>query len=288
MNTISSNNSNVVSKIPCEYKVNSLCFLKDGRLVSASKRISIYKKYTLELDFSFGTCNDETSILSVCGLRNGNLAYSLNINIQIYKIDEKNYELIHILKGHIDTVEKVIELEDGRLCSCSRDKKIRIWNNTYQCILALHGHNNNVLCIIEVNDYIVSVGEQMKIWNKDTYQFIKTLNNVCCYRNNSISKLKESTIIIGENEKLFIVNVLSFECKRYEDKQLGKIESILTLREDKILLGNSSGNIIFFDSLSNQINYIQSIHVQSITCIIKSEDNKIFSSSENGFMRLFD
>lgn len=46
--------------------------------------------------------------------------------IKIWRIDEDDCNLIHTLRGHTDLVTKVIELGDGRMCSCSNDTTIRI------------------------------------------------------------------------------------------------------------------------------------------------------------------
>ena len=271
-----------------EGEIFSLCLLRDGRLVSRSnKRLVIYDRDTFQPHIIIKDSGN-----SVCGLKNGNLASCDDNKIYIYEINGNNYILIHTLKGHTGKIWKIIELEDGRLSSCSEDRAIRIWNNesNYECIKNLTGHNDYVTSIIEINDYIISASDDnsVRVWNKYTFQLTQIFQDIHCFWNNGLSKLKENTIIIGGSSELFIVDILSFEYKSFKNKQLNWIDSILVLREDKILLGNLNGEIIIFDSLSNQIIYIQSIANKSITCIIKSEDNQIFSSSGNGSINVYD
>ena len=85
--------------------------LRDGRIVSGgSKGIVIFDKYIYQSDIFINDKDANT----VCGLRNGNLAYAdFEGKIKIYEIDENNHKLIHTLKEHHWTANKIIELEDG-------------------------------------------------------------------------------------------------------------------------------------------------------------------------------
>ena len=116
------------------------------------------------------------NVLSVCGLRNGNLASSRCFgNVIIYEINGNRCKHIHTLQGHTYWVTKVIELKDGRLSSCFFDKIIRICDENYEPIQSLNGHTYDIVSIIEMNDYIIYVGADnaLRIWNKKTYECIK-------------------------------------------------------------------------------------------------------------------
>ena len=118
-----------------------------------------------------------------------------------------------------------------------------------------------------------------RIWNKHTYQCIQFIPRLYCCNNNGLSKLGENRIILGGRDELFVLDILSFQYQSFQDETLGVIYSILVLREDQILLGNNKGEIKCYNSLSNQIISTQSLHTNSVCCIIESEDKKIFSSS---------
>lgn len=260
--------------------INSLCFLKDSRLVSSGdNRIVIYNKDTYQSDLII---KNDKNVESICGLTNGNLASS-DYNINIFKIYKNNYELIHTLQGHNKKVNKVIELEEGRLCSCSEDTTIKIWDKEYKCIETLVGHNNNVKSIIQINNNIISADDDgiVNIWNKNTHWCIKVIQNIYCHSENGISKLANNTVILGGNKILYILDTLSYNYTQFKNNELGEIYSICLFKDDKALLGNQQGQIICFDSTSNHIIFIQEMHKSIVTCIIKTEDNKIFSSSKD-------
>ena len=75
--------------------------------------------------------------------KNGNIIASLSWGfILVIKLTSTSYEIIQKIKAHDKTVEKTIEIKDGRLISCAKDKKMKIWkyfNNQY--IL------ENILCL---------------------------------------------------------------------------------------------------------------------------------------------
>ena len=81
------------------------------------------------------------------------------------------------------------------------------------------------MSIIEMNEYIISVGgnkdDGLRIWNKSNYQPIKHIPNL--YYNSE--KLNNNKLIIGGENKLFVVDIQSFQIKinQLNDDQLGWI-----------------------------------------------------------------
>lgn len=281
----------LIKAIKGDNQINCLCFLKDGRLVSCYYNgIVIYNKqnYQSELRIQTG------SVFSVCGLLNGNLASGGDDKlIKIWKIKGSYYELNHTLKGHNNWVNKVIELEDGRLCSCSDDETIRIWNNksNYQCIQTLTKHGE-IKSIVEINNYIVSSGDNRNmhvvIWDKHTYKLLKTIENVYCYSRNGLAKLRDNKVILGGLGEIFILDILSFQFKYFENRRTGEICSLCVLRDGRVLIGNREGLITCFDQITNQITFTKEGDHSSITCIIEDENNQIFSSSHNHIIYLYE
>jgi WD40 repeat protein len=57
------------------------------------------------------------------------------------------------MKGHKETVSSFIQLEDGRIYSCSDDKTIRRWNiESSQSEITIHGHTSRLCCITQWMD----------------------------------------------------------------------------------------------------------------------------------------
>ena len=273
----------------------SMCFLADRRLVSAGGgnkkgKIIIYEKKTFEPQIII---KDDCKVFSVCGLKNGNLAsgYSEGGLIKIWKINDNNYLLLHTLKEHNYAVNKIIELEDGRLFTCSYDETIKVWDDKYQCIMTLQRNSQDIKSIIEIKDYIISVSDEYHktamVWNKSTYKFLKKVENVYCSWLNGLAKIKENAIIIGGENEIFILDILSFQSKSLKNNQFGKIFSICVLKEDQVLIGNAQGNLFCFDSLYNKIIFTQQLYKDAVSCIIKNEDNQIFLSSYDGTIKIY-
>ena len=279
--------------VSCE--VLSLCFLENGKLVSVSGcQIMIYKIKSYESDITIQTIRDCSFIFSVCGLRNGNLASAGEDNaIKIWETYRGGYEKIYTLKGHSYRVLKVIELEDGRLCSCSTDSTVKIWDieRNYRCVQTLTGHTDEVECVIDINDYIISVGNiydcTVRIWNNSTYECVETIPNIYCSWMNGISKIKENSVILGGEGELFIIDTLYLNYKTFINNELGRIHSICELRNGKVILGNHKGMIIIFDSFLERIISSQKVHNDKITCIIEDIDNQLFSSSFDNAINIY-
>jgi WD40 repeat protein len=76
------------------------------------------------------------------------------------------------LQGHTYYINSIIQLEDGRLCSCSYDNTIKLWNiDCGQCVLTINGHTSFVYCVIQLIDGRLCSGSRDKtinIWSKDS------------------------------------------------------------------------------------------------------------------------
>ena len=59
----------------------------------------------------------ESGVWSLYVLIIDDLISSWDEAIKIWRINENDYNLIHKLKEHTNTVRKVIKLKDGKLCS---------------------------------------------------------------------------------------------------------------------------------------------------------------------------
>ena len=280
--------------------LSSICILRDKRLVSSSFDGSI-----IAYDFSYQPQvhikkAHENLIFSLCGLRNTFLASSSVNEIKIWRIGMNNFQLLHTLNEHTAAVLKVIELKKGIICSSSSDKTIKIWDNGYKCIKTLKGHSGSVISVIEIEDFIVSACFSEKtliIWDKSTCKSFQYIKHVECCSQNALSQLKDYLLLVGGQNKIYVVNILNFEVSKLEDDSIGFVRCFNVLDNGKALFGNSIGEICCYDSSSNQITFRKDFHQGEITCLIKAEDNKIMSSSgdltinvykEKGDMNLFE
>lgn len=268
-------------------KIFSLCFLKNGKLISSGKdgKIVIYNETTFDSETEIQKAH-KGSVFSVCGLRNGNLISSGSDGlVKVWEIYEEGYKNIQTLHGHTKPVNKVIELEDGKVCSCSDDKKIRIWENkaNYSNIQTLIGHSDYIKSILEMNNSIIFTSingtddKSLEIWDKSTYQCMKIIRDIFFYSRNGVSKIKNRIIVLGGKGELITIDILSFNMKSFKNNLLGDIYSIYPLEDMKVLLGNSAGKVIYFDLSSSKIISTNQLHNSPITYLIENEDKKLFS-----------
>ena len=181
--------------------VVNIILLSDGRISSCSidGRINIYNKDTYQKDIMidifefifYHTQLSNDNIIVCCGLNNNNI-------LRIYKIRDYadlKYDLIQKLEGHNDWVWKVIEIEENKLASSSRDNTIKIWEknmpdffaeNNYNCIKTITINNNsndkpiNIIKIKENELAAFSYGDKLlKFFDiKNDFKEIANINNI--------------------------------------------------------------------------------------------------------------
>ena len=85
------------------------------------------------------------------------------------------------LKGHSDCVTALAQLPDGRICSGSRDKSIRVWSFSGETSDAVLGHPDSVAYMVTLTDGRVcsSILESplIFVWDVSTRRCVHTLDN---------------------------------------------------------------------------------------------------------------
>ena len=149
-------------------KIVCLSVLNDGRLVSGSNDYSIiiYNKITYRPDIIIK--EHSGGVNCITQLNSGILvSCSDDKTIKLFKIKEKEYEILQTLDYHSDKVYKIVELKNKYLTSCSEDASIIFYfKDNFEYI----------------KDYKIST-------NGASYSIIQTKENEICYseykKNNS-------------------------------------------------------------------------------------------------------
>lgn len=278
--------------------IKLLCFLEDGRLAlyNSNKTIFVFSRGNYELeDF----IENDDDIYTICGVRNECLAFAgWDKLINIWQIGKGKCKKLHVLYGHEDRIWKVIKLENGRLCSCSDDKTIRIWDdkNKYKCIQILVGHLGFVKSIIEVNKYIISIGSfysdpSLRVWDKSTYECVKTIKINEHFEGSSLEKMNEFMAVFWGKDEIFLMNTFSFQYELFKNNYwFNKICSIYPLKNGNIFFGNEIGEIGLFDPVSNKLILKKNIFPchSSVNNIIKVKDQEIFVTSGPGVIYIYE
>lgn len=270
--------------------VSSLCITKDNRLASCSgdKTIKIFnlKTYECELTLEGHTC----SVRYISLLSDGSLiSSSWDTTIKIWSVSGKNFVCSHTIFGHESWVYKAIEISNNRIASCSKDQTIKLWNNfpPYDCVATLTGHKCWVVAIIELTNkkYIVSNGydDTIRFWSSETTKCIKTLviQDCRCYNNNSLIEIQRNRVMVGDFEKLSIINVDTFQLESvFEIRCSCGIYSLCSLGSYCVILGSNQGNLVQINTNECKIEGIkEKAHNGIIYGLLNLDDKTIISCS---------
>ena len=276
--------------------VNSLCILKDGRLVSASEDGSIKIFSLSNYDCLATLTRQDFQPLFVSQLDNGYLiASSFDFSICIWDVSNDSNKFIKSIEGHALFVSKVIQLSKHRIGSSSFDKTIRIWNDSepYECIKILLGHENAVTSIIELKSgkYIVSGGfkeSQIRFWNNETYECEKALDCICCWNNGSLQEISGDKILVGNKGEIAIVDSVNFKVNaKITEPSLGISFCFEELSDGSVLCGCEKGQLAILDPNENKIKKVrEGIHEGNINSIVL-KDNLVITCASDKLVKIW-
>lgn len=92
-------------------------------------------------------------------------------NDKSIKLWDNNGNLYNVFTGHSEAVLCMIQLNDGRIASCSIDKTIKIWNykkKSEKPEVILIGHTAAIFCILQLKDgrLLSSSGDKtLRFWD---------------------------------------------------------------------------------------------------------------------------
>ena len=116
----------------------------------------------MEAEINVGCC-----IWSLIELKDGRIAAGLG-NGDVHIIDIASKKSVIEYKGHIKTVNCLLEIEGGRLISGSDDGSIIMWNleDPNEKYVFENGHTSPVCSLIKLGDYKIASAskESIKIW----------------------------------------------------------------------------------------------------------------------------
>ena len=240
--------------------VNQIILLKDGRIASSSddKSILIYNK---EMDQVELTINLDDKVYNIMQSNDGYIFASLESgSISIIKLNSLNsYQLIESVKEHQDSVNKIIEIKDGRFISCSNDKTIKIWefSNEKLILNKTLNEDNEINSIIEYKENEIISTPYRKgsiiVWDINESKNKKVFSMECYGLWNNIQKINDHNVIIGGEKYIYLF-------QNYD--LIKKIEinsgcySICYLSNGNILTGHHNGNIKEWKFYGDELNCI--------------------------------
>ena len=233
-----------------------LAVLNDGRLVSGSSdnSIIIYNKITYQPDIIIK--KHSNSIYCITQLSSGILtSCSSDKTIKLFRIKEKEYEVLQTLNYHTSSVNKIIELKNKYLASCSADNSIIFYfkdNLEYikdykistngGCYSIIQTKENEI-CYSEYNNNRNNKNNAICFFDLNERKIKSTINNISkvnSYKESIIMLTEELLLIPGEN-KLSIINVNQYRIVRIiEVPDSSWIYGVCMLNKNMLLTGDNN------------------------------------------------
>jgi hypothetical protein len=214
-----------------------------------------------------------------------------NKNNKDLKKENINLEFLYKIKIHDNWISNIIILNDGRIVSCSFDKKIIIYNletfnkditiNVLEAVyylMNLKNYNNNFIAATNTHIYSISINKNSYVINKKIeinqilFKTIEISNNII------IGGGKNKELFFFKNENDFVIDKII--------KKEGQILDLIEIKKDVIFIYMLKKNILeFYDYNNNQI--ISSFEFQDCQNwhigkkIYKLNDKHIFVIGQN-------
>lgn len=197
---------------------------------------------TGRLDFRTCTSYEIENIL--------NLIKYLRIPLPYKEWDYSQVRTVEQENGHSSTIYRVIELQDGRICTCSWDEMIKVWSlETFACELTLAGHTRPVYSVCQLQNSLLCSGSSdntIKVWDLLSGACIRTLYN-----------------------------------------HTGAIDQIVQLQDGRFLTSSWDKTIKVWNSLNFECEMTLQGHEDSITCLLELHDGRLASGSWDKHVRLW-
>ena len=269
--------------------INSISTFPSGNIISVSYDMTI-KIYDNNLNIIQIINNAHNKGILNINIKDENnfVISSIDKNIKTWIKKEKKYELNKtILNAHNGSIRKIIYCNNYNIISCSIDKTIKIWElnnkNEYENIITLtHYDEIFSLLLIEKKNILISSGfDGTKIWNFNNLECINYLINVKCCNYNSMKKIEEDKIIIGE--KSGFIKIISLNEKRIIKEIENEFTSYgICVIDNKgvFLIGGSSNDIKVYRSDNFEcIQIVKTAHNYDISDLIELNNGLIASCS---------
>jgi WD40 repeat protein len=195
------------------------------------------------------------------------------------------------LYGHTDTIQSIIQLEDGRICSCSIDSDLKLWNiESGHCEYerSINGISTTHLCNIELEDGRLCSGSgrfsvgRIKVWNIEYEGYEETIGakgpacycivqlkdgRICCGRHDGIVQIRYAT---SGSEKMNLVGHSNY------------IKVIVVIDELRICSSSADNTIRVWDVGTGVCILVLEEHTSDISDMIVLLDGRICSVSYYG------
>lgn len=202
--------------------------------------------------------------------------------------------LLRTLEGHSAKVSCVSVTPDGRRAiSGGYDKAMRLWDvETGICLRSFIGHVTNIRCLALTPDGNIAVtgSNDIRVWNLDTGECIRTINTSSYIDNISITSDGNFVLSIGSYIQVWdastgkcIKNIAATE------SGINTISGCATPDGTKVAIATPDNNMLFWNvNTGHHIKSIESHDDTIMSLSITPDGNKVLSGSLDKTLRLWD
>lgn len=203
-----------------------------------------------------------------------------------------DFSVMKTLAGHSEWVNDIVQLADGRICSSSGDKSVRIWDSyTGRCESILEGHDSSVLSVIQLGDGRLCSGSDdfsIKIWDVGSGRCEQTWvghsGPVL-----SVSELRDGRVCsASEDRTIKIWNLVTGACEQTLEGHSDWVFSVLELQDGRICSGSEDSTIRLWDCSTGHCEKVLVGHLSYVLSVIQLQDGRLCSSSGDKSIRIWD
>ena len=276
---------------------NCVLILNDGRIASSGCDyiINIHNIQTLTLDFQIK--EKTNSILYIHQLRNDLLvSCSEDGYLHFYSISNQNYNLVSCVKSHDKAIYKVIELQNGNLCTCSLDKTIITYDSNLK---------PNYIIVNEFKDMIhdiceVKQNEICGVSSYDNFMLFYDFNlNIIKARfkninitpwNNSLKMIDDKFLCVFGKNEITVFNVFKYNIVNKINTLKSDFLSCFILIQDRLITGDWNGNLKEWKIEGSNIvekTIMERAHTTGIVSMDLLQDGRIVTASQDKTLKIW-
>ena len=276
------NPNSIISISTKEYKIIDLSKEKEGEKVLFEEEI-----------FTAIITERKDGLKLIEGTINGNII-----------IEDLETDKINELEGHESTITCLLMLKNGKLCSCSADGQVIIWNiNKKKELYNFYPHEKIIWNIIELNDerlFSVSEDNSAKIFSYKNEVKLEISFNTNKSKCNL--QLKDGRIVFNSNKDILIyqldklpnINIPDRAKNKFKPEFIIKdshnfcVSCIIQLNNGDLCSGSEDGSIKLW-SLNNNFQNIMELsgHKSKINDIVENNIGKLFTCSDDRSIKVW-
>ena len=212
------------------------------------------------------------------------------------KNDEELLKCVMTLSNHKDWVNKIIQLSNKNILTCSEDKTIKLWDLSElpkrPTPIDFIGHTDSVYDIIQYTaDTIVSVSRdktirKWKLNGKQIYSFQTNSINLC------LCQITDTYVAVGGTDNIIHVYDLSINENIQEVSELkGHLEQINCLEyinAETIASGSGDKTIKIWNHVKKEVIFTMEGHQLGVKCLKLLKDGRLASGSFDNTIKIWD